>query len=75
MGMKTTVSFIIQVLCKSIHSVVHAVYSSLSATTDWIWGAPSILWNGYSVTVVGAYWVVCGFGHSPKVSTEVKESV
>jgi len=42
-GMKTPVSFIFQALCKLIHSLVHCVYSSLSTTADWIWGAPSLL--------------------------------
>jgi hypothetical protein len=36
-----------------LFSIVHVLHSSLSATTDWAWGAPKLLYSLYRFTSVG----------------------
>jgi hypothetical protein len=42
---------------------------------DWLWGRPSLLYNGYRVSSTGVNWLGCGTDHPTPSSTEIKERV
>jgi hypothetical protein len=49
-----------------------AIFSTLP---DWLWGPPSLLYNGYRVTILWLKRPGCGFDHPSISSTQVKERV
>jgi len=52
------------------------VWSKIFCTCpDWLWGPPSLLYNGFLVSFPGVKWPGRGIDHRPSSSAEVKERV
>jgi len=53
LSLETPLQFIFHALCNSFHSIIHELYSSLSATIDWAWATPKLFYSWYRLTCVG----------------------